>query len=66
MPYLAILLVLLCFLKTFYYGIYELKQKQNKSGGMAVCALAILRTHLSHCDYLHILYYLTILISAYF
>lgn len=47
MPYLALILLLLCFLKTFYYGIYEIKQKQNKPGGIAVCLIAILRAYLS-------------------
>lgn len=47
MPYLALFLIIYCFFKTFYYGIYEIKQKQNKPGGMAVCFLAILRTCLS-------------------
>lgn len=45
MPYLALILLVLCFLKTFYYGIYEIKEKQNKPGGIAVCCLAIFRTY---------------------
>ena len=47
MPYLALVLLLICFLKTFYYGIYEFKEKQNKPGGIAVCLFAILRTYIS-------------------
>lgn len=48
MPYLAIFLVILCFLKTLYYGIFELKEKQNKPGGIAVIFFAILRTLISN------------------
>lgn len=45
MSYLGLILLIFCFFKTFYYGIYEINQKQNKSGGIAVCLLAILRTY---------------------
>lgn len=47
MPYIALILLVLCFLKTFYYGIYEIKEKQNKPGGIVVCLTAILRTYIS-------------------
>ncbi len=58
MPFLAFVLLVFCFFKFFYYGIYEFKQKQNKPGGIASCLLAILRTYLSdYCDY-YILYFL--------
>lgn len=58
MPFLAFILLLFCFLKFFYYGIYEFKQKQNKPGGIASCFLALLRTYLSYNDYCCILYLL--------
>lgn len=58
MPYLALFLILYCFLKTFYYGIYEIKQKQNKPGGIAVCLFAILRTYLSEHYVICFLYHL--------
>lgn len=58
MPYLALILLLLCFLKTFYYGFYEIKEKQNKPGGIITCLLAILRTYFPYYDYYRILYYL--------
>ncbi len=58
MPYLALVLLILCCFKTFYYGMYEFKEKQNKSGGIAICLLAILRTHFSKYCYYFILYYL--------
>ena len=47
MSYLAIILLIFTFLKGFYYGIFEIKEKQNKPGGIAVCFLAILRTYFS-------------------
>ncbi len=56
MPYLALILLVWCFLKTFYYGIYEVKQKQNKPGGIAICLLAILRTYLPCYYHFYILY----------
>lgn len=46
MALISFILLILCFLKTFYYGVYEVKQKQNKPGGIAICFLAILRTYL--------------------
>ena len=58
MPLLALILLTLCFFKTFYYGMYEFKEKQNKSGGIAVCLLAILRTRFSKYCYYFTLYYL--------
>jgi len=51
MPFLAIILIILCFIKTFNYGVFEIKQKQNKPGGIAVCLFAILRTCLSKYYY---------------
>ena len=42
MPYLALILLVLCFLKTFYYGIYEIKQENNKPGGIATCLFSLL------------------------
>lgn len=47
MPYITIFLLILCFFKTWYYGIYEIHEKQNKPGGIAVLFLAILRTYFS-------------------
>ena len=61
MPFLAILLVVLCFLKSFYYGIYEINQKQNKPGGIAVCFFAILRTYHSLYNYCLVLYFINIM-----
>ena len=65
MPYLAILLVILCFLKSFYYGIYEIKQKQNKPGGIAVFFFAILRTYCSLHSYCLVLYFVKIMDSQF-
>ena len=39
MKFLDIFLSILIFLKTFYYGLYEIKQK-NKSGGYGVILLS--------------------------
>lgn len=47
MPFLAIVLLIYCFFKTFFYGIYELKNNKNKPGGIVVCLFAILRTYIS-------------------
>lgn len=52
MPYLALFLLIICCLKTFIYGIYEIKQKQNKPGGIAVCLLSLIRSYLpKYCHY---------------
>ncbi len=47
MAYLALFLIVVAFFKTFYYGVYEIKQKKNKPGGITVCILSFLRTYLS-------------------
>lgn len=41
---LGLVFVIYCFLKFFFYGIYEIKQLQNKAGGITICALAIIST----------------------
>lgn len=64
MTVLAIILIFICFLKSFYYGIYEIKQKQNKPGGIAVCLFAILRTYLSNCYYIFAIYFITIIFQT--
>ena len=57
MTFLALFLIFLCFIKTFYYGMYEIQQKQNKPGGIAVLLLAILRTCISDYYYFYDIYY---------
>ena len=59
MAYLALFLIFIGFLKTFYYGIYEFKEKQNKPGGIAVFIFAILRTYYSYSNNFYLLHYLT-------
>ncbi len=44
---LGLVFVIYCFLKFFFYGIYEIKQLQNKTGGITICALAIISTILT-------------------
>lgn len=42
MRYLFIFMLLFFFIKSFYYGKYEINEKQNKPGGIVVIILAIL------------------------
>lgn len=42
MKFIAIILLIFAFLKSFYYGIYEIKEKENKPAGITVIFLAIL------------------------
>lgn len=64
MSFLALLLIISCFFKSFYYGIYEIKTRKNKSGGIAVCLFAILRTYLSmHCHFLA-LYFISFMVLS--
>lgn len=42
MKFVAIVLLIFSFLKSIYYGIYEIKEKENKPAGIAVFFLAIL------------------------
>lgn len=65
MPFLALTLVFLSFIKTIYYGVFELKEQKNKPGGFTTFFVAILRTYNSYYCYFFILYYI-IFNSAYF
>ena len=40
MKYLAILLVIYLFLKSFYYGLFEIKKKDNIVSGIAIIILS--------------------------
>ncbi len=42
MKYVAIALLIFSFLKSIYYGVYEIKEKENKPAGITVICLAIL------------------------
>ena len=42
MKYIVIIFLLLGFIKSFNYGLYEYKEKENKFGGIAVIFLAFL------------------------
>ena len=37
---IGLIFLLYCFLKFFFYGIYELKELNNKNGGYTICMLA--------------------------
>lgn len=56
MSFLAILLLLFGFFKTFYYGIYEFSQNKNKPGGIVVCIYSILRTYIPLLYNINLLY----------
>ena len=40
MKFLVLLLSIIIFIKTTSYGLYELKENNNKSGGIAVITIA--------------------------
>lgn len=40
----GMIFVFYCFLKLFFYGLYEFKEASNKTGGIAICILSILAT----------------------
>lgn len=42
MKYIAIIFLIYIFLKSIYYGFFELKEKNNKSGGVAIIFLSTL------------------------
>lgn len=37
---IGLIFLFYCFLKFFFYGIYEIKEMNNKIGGMSICLLA--------------------------
>lgn len=41
MKFLAILFIFYCFLKTVFYGIYEINTKKNKHGGITVIFISL-------------------------
>lgn len=42
MKFLFTFILIIGFLKSIYYGLFEIKEKENKSGGIAVIVIAIL------------------------
>lgn len=42
MKILSIIFLIYAFLKSVFYGYFEIKEKENKSGGIAVIFLAII------------------------
>lgn len=40
MKFIVLGLVILAYIKSFYYSLYEIKQKQNKSGGITYVIFA--------------------------
>ena len=42
MKYIFIFILLLACIKSYYYGMFEIKEKENKTGGIAIIFLAIL------------------------
>jgi len=44
MQYITILFLLYIFLKTWYYGIYELKTNKNKTAAISIFFMAIVRS----------------------
>ena len=41
MKILSIIFLIYAFLKSLFYGYFEIKEKENKSGGIAVIFLAV-------------------------
>lgn len=42
MKFIAIVLLIFAFFKSFYYGVFEIREKKNKPAGITVIFLAIL------------------------
>ena len=42
MKYLAMLILIFMFIKSIYYGVFEMNEKNNKSGGIVVILLSII------------------------
>ena len=42
MKYIFIFILLLACIKSYYYGMFEIKEKENKTGGIAIIFLSIL------------------------
>lgn len=42
MYFVGIVFVIYCFLKLFFYGVYEVKTLNNTVGGICICILSIL------------------------
>lgn len=50
---LGILFLIYCFLKLFFYGIYEIKNQNNKIGGSTICILSIASFFFSNWVIIH-------------
>lgn len=42
MKYLAIIFIIYTFIKSLYYGIFEINEKENKIGGITVIILSMI------------------------
>ncbi len=42
MYFVGIIFVIYCFLKMFFYGLYEVNTLNNKIGGVSICILSVL------------------------
>lgn len=42
MNFVGIIFVIYCFLKMFFYGLYEVNTLNNKIGGVSICILSVL------------------------
>lgn len=47
MKYIYIISIVLLFFKSWYYGLYELKENKNKPAGYSIFFLSILRAYIS-------------------
>lgn len=56
MKYLALVYIVWAFLKSWYYGLYELKENKNKTAAIAIFFLAIARSNFSYYSFIYIIY----------
>lgn len=52
MKFIAIFFILYCFLKTFFYAIYEINTYKNKTGGITIIFISIIGFLIPLCSLL--------------
>lgn len=55
MKYLCLIFVVYLYIKSYFYADYEIKEKNNKSGGITIKVISFIRTYIFNYYFIYIL-----------
>lgn len=55
MKYLCLIFVIYLYIKSYFYADYEIKEKNNKPGGITIKVISFLRTYIVNYYFIYIL-----------